>query len=747
MGQTTKTFSELWYRVADFQPRLSNHLSVRRHIYRGETWFVLGDPASSKYFRFNAAAYRFLGLLDGQRTVQEAWEVCNAQLYDDAPTQTDCIDLLCQLQNFGLLRGDLPIRPQQLRDRFQRLREQKFQEMSGRYVFWTVPLINPERFLARFANVARLAFSGYGLVTLIILLLVALQQIAPRWEELTGSFNWIIAADNLVYLSLSFLGLKIIHEYAHGFACKAYGGRVTEIGVFFMLVMPIPYCDATASWAFPSKWRRIIVSAAGMMAELAVASIAAIVWARTGAGTVHTVCYNIMIIASVATILFNLNPLLRYDGYYLLADLTETPNLTARSHELMKWITHVYVFGLKGQNPPPLQSRSEGMLMVTHALCAFPYRLLIMIGIVMMVAQKYFVIGLILGILGAIVWLVVPVVKGLAYVVAEPRLEVVRARALSMTSAALIVLALLVGVVPLPSRVYAVGFVQPVQRWTFRAPHNGFIQDLSATDGQYVKKGQLICRVGNPLLDQQHYRALGMRDLERKRVDAAAATGVVERKYTEPLYKRAQRFVELSEKMMADADMIAPFDGWLIAPMLRTKQGTYIGIGTPIATIATLDNLVIKAYVDDRDFAWLFPEGGKPRHGKEPYVQARLYDRPGKTRQLRIDWSRIAKAGVKSIHPSLAMTTQGGSVPLDPSDGSGRQTLTAQWEMTLTFAQPPSDWAGRQGNNDPEDESPVFSPALLPGTRAKVRFTLAPEPLVYQWYRSLRRLFAERFEQ
>lgn len=193
MADISRTFSELWYRVAEFKPRLSAHLVVRRHTYRGQTWFILGDPTSSKFYRFNAAAYRFLGLLDGQRTVQEAWDVCNAQLGDEAPTQRDCIDLLAQLQLFGLLRNDLPVDIQRLRERIEQIREQRFREFTGNYLFWTVPLFNPERFLAKFAEPARLVFSRWGLLALLVLFVLAVRAVLPRWEELAGSLNSVIA--------------------------------------------------------------------------------------------------------------------------------------------------------------------------------------------------------------------------------------------------------------------------------------------------------------------------------------------------------------------------------------------------------------------------------------------------------------------------------------------------------------------------------------------------------------------------
>lgn len=752
MVEVSKTFSELWYRVADFKPRLSSHLNVRRHTYRNEIWFVLGDPASSKYYRFNAGAFRFLGLLDGKRKVQEAWDVCNAQLGDDSPTQKDCIDLLCQLQMFGLMRGELPIDAQRLRERIDQIKERKFQERTGKFVFWTIPLINPERFLAKYANVGRFVFSGFGLIILLILLVLALRAVIPHGDEFASSFNWIIAPQNLVWLTICFLSLKVIHEFAHGFACKAYGGRVTEMGLFFMIVLPIPYCDATASWGFPNKWHRIMVSSAGMLVELAVACIAGMIWANTSPGMlIHTLCYNVMMIASVSTIVFNLNPLLRYDGYYILADLLEIPNLSSRSHELLKWMTRRYLFGLKGEPCPPLREFSEGLWMVIHAICAFPYRLLVMLTIVLIVMDKYFIVGMILAILGAIVWFGVPVVKGLSYVVSEPTLEAVRLRAITTTFGVIIVIIAFIGFVPVPSRVYAAGVVEPDLRQTFRVPYSGYLQDVRFADGDLVHKDQVVIRLYNPELEQQYITSKSRLHMGQLQMDSALANSPASYEMAGTILDNAEKYYEISRNMLNEMTLTAPFTGTFISPELNVKIGTYIKNGTAIGILATLDKPVIRAYLDDADNRWLVHNENKLKR-----IDARFYGHSDENAELQI--IKQMPAGQRSIsYPSLGTSTEGGVVATDPTDPQGQKTVSPQWEITLSII---SDSRDKPINNNMDDtvgrdnensnnttisntEGNIIN--LLPGTRANIRFTLDSEPLSIQWYRWLQQAFRRRF--
>ncbi len=740
MAEISKTFSELWYRVAEFRPRLSAHLVVRRHTYRNQTWFVLGDPTSTKFYRFNAAAYRFLGLLDGQRTVQEAWDVCNAQLGDDAPTQRDCLDLLAQLQLYGLLRNDLPIDIQRLRERIEQIREQRYQELTGNYLFWTVPLFNPEKFLAKFANLARVVFGRLGFVVLGILLLLALRSIIPRWDELTGSLNGVIAVDNLVWLSASFLVLKAIHELGHGFACKAYGGRVTEMGIMFMIVLPIPYCDATTSWAFANKWHRILVSSAGVMSELAVASIAAIIWSRTDAGFVHTLTYNVMFVASVGTFLFNINPLLRYDGYYILADLTEIPNLATRSHELLKWLTRRYLFGVKGEPCPPLHDRREGAIMVTHATLAFPYRLLVMVSIVGFVAQKYFVFGLLLAMFGCVMWLGTPIVKGLSYVLSEPSLQVVRVRAVSLSFGLVITVVVFLGFVPMPARVQTLGVVEPLERKTYRAPHEGFLDRSFVTNGELVSKAEPLFVMSNPEMEQQLQRAIAGVELERLRRDSGYANSTAEGQVGDSLYHDAVDRLKAMEDAMGEMYVEAPFTGYIIAPELETRIGSYFETGDTLLMLATLDEMVIRAYIDDRDFAWLFPNGIDSQESAAVHVKGRLYDHPEKVVDFDIDVVRSGQVGDRNLpFQSLGLNVQGGGIALDPTDAQGRQTLTPQWLVTLRPRTPLVE----RGTGLPDDPTTL---SALPGTRARIRFSRPPEPLIHQWIRRLRQSLSARFE-
>jgi len=734
MTNVNPTFSELWYRVADFRPKLSPHLIVKRHLYRGETWFVVGDPASSKFYRFNASAYRFLGLLDGRRTIQEAWEVCLAQLEDAAPTQRDCIDLLAQLQEFGLLRGDLPVEPGRLREKIEKVRKERFQTYAGNYVFWSIPLINPERILARLQGVGRVLYGPVGLVLWAALALSALRLVIPRWDEMASSFNSIIAPQNLVLLSACFMGLKILHEFSHGLACKAFGGRVTEIGLFFMLIIPVPYCDATASWAFPSKWQRIIVASAGVMAEVVAASIAAYVWAFTPAGFAHTAAFNVMVVASVVTFMFNVNPLLRYDGYYILSDLLEIPNLAPRAQELWKWVARRHIFGLKSDQMPPLHSRSEGAIMLVHSALAFPYRILVLLAIVMVIADRYFVIGLVLALIGLLVGLGLPLAKGMVYVATEPTLQRVRPRAVLLTFGLIAAAAGFIGFVPMPARIYAAGVVEPARQETVRAPQDGFVDLIAVQNGQRVDEGQALIRLRNPLLLNSLAQSESNAARLRAQRDVAMATSAGDRRQAEALAEATEANVAMQRAAVADMNISAPFAGTVMNPELDNSHDRLVRKGDPILVLEDLDHLVIRAYVDDAQYAWLYTSGQAPR------IEARIYGDTGKPVGLEV--MRPPASGLPTVrYESLTQSVEGGEVVADPTEQRGIKTVRPQWEFMLRDTAD-TDADGIHLTAFHRDGKRCFA---LPGTRAKVRFSLAPEPLARQWWRRFQQILTARY--
>ncbi len=306
--------------------KLREDLGISLQVYRGETCYIIEDPLSSRFYRVGLAEYTLLSLLDGQTTIAEAMGKTAAIMGPHALTEQDAAALCKWLIDSELASTQQSSRAGRLLEVADRSSRHK---MAGRLnpIFQKVPLFNPDPWTARLIPYSSWIFRGPAAVMWFLTVTYGVSCFWSRGDSFNAQSSTILARGNWIWLFVSWLILKLIHESAHALACKRYGGTVREAGVLFILLAPLPYVDVTSAWRFDSKWKRIITSAAGMYAELFIAGWAAIVWSRTDAGLLHQHAQNVMITASVVTVLFNANPLMRFDGYYILVDWLELPNL------------------------------------------------------------------------------------------------------------------------------------------------------------------------------------------------------------------------------------------------------------------------------------------------------------------------------------------------------------------------------------------------------------------------------------
>lgn len=727
------SFSDIWYRVAPTRPRLSAHARVTRQTFGTHTVHIVEDPAAGQYYRLSESAYFFLGMLDGACTVDDAWESCNVQLGDNSPTQRECVELLGRLQRYGLLVGEQPLAADMVKYRLDESARARLKRRTGRLFSITIPLLNPERALERMAPLLRAIFSGWGFALWLILIVVALWNVLLRWRELGGQFNNILDPANLILLTIGFILLRAWHELGHAAACKAMGGRCTQIGIMFvLLVLPLPYCDTSSAWRFPEVWKRVVVSSGGMIFELFAAAIAALVWAHTEPGTLKTLAYNTMVISGVATLVFNANPLLRYDGYYILSDVTGTPNLAQRAQEFWRYLLERYAFGLRTLRAPALRGRAEAWLLGSYWLLSFPYRIFIMISLLLLVAPQYITLGAVLAVVAATVWIVWPTLKSIAYLAGEPRLMGRRSRALAVSAGALGALVILVAIVPLPAAGYGSGVVESADKGAVRNEADGFIEEVLVSVGQHVNRGDPLLRLRNQEIDAQVARARGALEEALAEYDGAAAKEAHEREVALRAVEKARAELGRAEDTAAALVVRAPVGG-RVSPAtgsaldLANVVGQFVQRGSLIAFVESTDRLIVKAMVSDLDQAYVFRGRGRTEAGPAPDVtgitaSVRVRGQAGTKIPARI--TRTAPAGTRLLHSQALATSAGGDVLLDPTDPQQQRTIVAQFLV--------------------EVEPEPTTVHLAPGQRAKVRLGIAPEPLLEQVWRRIQQYFTSR---
>ncbi|MBC5785461.1 hypothetical protein H8N03_21120 [Ramlibacter sp. USB13] len=712
----TPLLSSSWYRVAGLKPRLRTHARLHRMRYRGELWYLLQDPVSGRVHRFTPAARLLIAAMDGERSVQQLWELANRQLGEDAPAQDDIIQLLGQLHGADLLQSDATPDVAELFERGQRQEKQARRRSWMNPMAWRLHLLDPDRFLNAIRPAIDLLWSRWGALLWLAVVVPAAIMVPPHWDELTGNFSdRVLATHNLLVLWLVFPVIKALHEFGHAAACKRWGGEVHDVGIVLLVLMPVPYVEASASSVFRSRWQRAVVGAAGMGVELFLAAVAFYFWLLVEPGLLRAILFNVMVIAGVSTLLFNGNPLLRYDAYYILSDVVEMPNLATRATRYWTWLLDRYVFGLRDAEPPEEGARTAAWL-AGYAVLSTIYRILVTVAIALFIAQQFFFIGVLLALWAVVMMALVPLVKGVQHL-AGPRLRTRRTRVWGVTGGFVLAVALLLFAVPAPFRTVLEGVAWLPHSALVRAGHDGFVERVLVASGTPVRQGDLLVDVRNPALESA------------ARV-AEAKVAELEAVYLSTMQADRARAAMVQEQLAAErAALLSAREKLALLAVRAGTDGTFLllrGEDLPGRFHRQGDLL---GYVIDRPRP--LARVVAPQEAADVVrtavtgVQVRMAHAPDRALPGRIE--REVPAGEEYL-PSKALATEGGGqLATDGRDSRGARTL----ERTFQF-----DVAVETGG------APV---PLFYGERLHVRFEHPDEPLGQQWLRALRRAFLSHF--
>ncbi len=739
MAVDRPTFHEAWYRVAGLRPRLLAGVRVHRQHFRGQPWYILENPANDQYSRISEEGYRFIGLLNGRRTVSDVWRICNEQLGDRAPTQGEAIQLLGQLHAANLLYVELAPDSEALFTRYRKRVTREVQSYLMNLLFLRIPLLDPDRFLDHWVGIFGRVFSWVGLVLWLALVGTGLYFVIGDSADLISQSSDVLNPENLVFLYLCFTVIKIIHEFSHAFACKRFGrlngngGEVHKMGVMFLVLFPLPYVDASSSWTFRNKWHRAIVGMAGVMAELALASIAAMVWAYTSTGTPHIIAYNVIFVASVSTILFNGNPLLRFDAYYVLTDLIEIPNLVQRCRQYYSYLGKRYLWGLK-RVWNPAYTVGERFWFVGYGGISAVYRLYISIRILLFLNSRLpealFIVVPILALSGIVGWLLVPIGRFLYYLATSEELVRNRPRAVGTTGTILLVLIVALGVLRLPDHRRVEGIVEPEGLALIHAGTDGFVTNFLPSqtnvvspasgpqaEGEAPSTQPALVEARNPALEaERRSLAAERRVLEVRRQQAVLKEVAAAQILDEQLAALDEKIARVQQQL-SFLHVTASSSGTWVSPEIEFTKGKFVRRGESLGVVANLDDVLVRATAGQNVAALLIEQAARE-------VEIRASGRPDPTITGTIE--KIFPAGQEQLPSQALGYAVGGSMPVDVRDPSGTKTAEKFFEIRIRpHLQEPDEWRT--------------------GQRVIVRVTLRPKPLAAQVYHYGRQLFQRRF--
>ncbi len=706
-------FSSQWYRVAGLHPSLRPHLRVTRQIHRREVWYVLADPLTGRFHRMNAAAYAFVGRCDGRHSVEALSAALLAEAPDEALTQDEIVRLLVQLNQRGLIHCELTPDVVAI---FQRERQASRQQrrLGVNPLAFRIRLGDPSALLARFDPWLEWLVSGWMLLFLAALIAGGGLVAAMESDRLAADVHtWMATPRFLLIAWLLYPLIKAVHELAHGLVVRRHGGEVHQVGVSLLLLTPAPFVDASAASAFREASNRLAVSAAGILVELAIAGAALMLWALVEPGLVRDVCLVAAVIGGVSTVLFNGNPLLRFDGYYMLCDAFDLPNLATRSTAFWRYLLLGRVLGLADvASPEP--GRGERLWLLCYAPASWLYRAGLAVAIVGWIGSWSMVLGGLAAVVMLGTLLVMPVLGFWRRLLRLSLPDAQRRRALRAAGALGIGVVLLVGVVPLPFSSRVQGVVWVPEQAQLRTGTDGFLVALEAAHGDRVEAGQLIARLDDPRLqaDVAKYRhQLAALDAD---LFQAMLRDPVKLRNVEEEMERVRSQLAHAETLQAALALRAGVGGQLVMPRQADMAGVFARRGTLLGHILTGDASTLRVAVE-QDVAALVRDDTRG-------VSVRLAELPGEAFPARV--LRAVPAATERLPSAALGDFAGGRLPVDPADTDHLRTPAPVFVIDLALDGPALERAGG---------------------RAWVRFDHGWQPLAVQWGRQLKQLFLRHF--
>ena len=592
------------------RPKLREDIHFSQQTHNQESVYIVEDTLKSKYFRIGLPEYRFISFLNGQYSIGEALSQIAKELGDDAFSEHEAAIVLDWLLEMELLVPSSGVKQLELDIKRQKTKDQA----SLKYVnllFLKVPLFNPEKLLSILSPLMSWMLGKRFFSIWLLVVFSGIYQVVINSEKFTVSSGQLFSFHNWGWLIGAWIVLKVIHELFHGLMCKRFGGHVYEAGVIWILFAPIGYVDATSSWMFESKWKRIYTAAAGMYIEIFIASIFVWFWAYSEPGPFRELAYNIIILSSVTTLLFNANPLMKFDGYYIFSDLVEIPNLYQDGSAFVKHLGKKYLLGMQSQFPS--RSARQDLIIKVYGICSFIWRILVMLTILIIANHLFFGAGILLVVLSLIMLLGVPLFRlyllfkeGNSF--EQPNLWNFLLRMTLFLSVVFIA----VTKVTFKQDVAAPSVVDYKNVQNVFASHDGFVEEFYVEDQQVVDKGQPILKLQNTQLDASiktlEIKLIQARKQRNELLSVAKIANL--QALNEKIQALNQQFLE-KQQQQDSLLILAKEPGKIILSDMQTMLGRYVDRSTVLAKIVNDQEKEIIFVVEQSDFNQLQSKQGE----------------------------------------------------------------------------------------------------------------------------------------
>lgn len=726
--------------------RVRPDLKARRQRYQGRVYWVVKEPVGLQYYRFEEEEFAILQMLDGESSLEDIAEQFEAEF----PPQTIRVE---ELQNFigmlhrsGLVLSDASGQGVQLKQRRDERRRKEIIGAMSNVLSFRFRGFDPERILnaiypgiSWFFSVPAMivcALLASAALTLVIVQFDIFQSRLPSFQSFFAAQNWLLIA--------GVLGVtKVIHEFGHGLSCKHFGGECHEMGVMFLVLTPCLYCNVSDSWMLPNRWHRAAIGAAGMYVEIVIASVCTFIWWFSEPGFLNYVCLNVMFVSSVSTILFNANPLLRYDGYYILSDVMEIPNLRQKASTILSRKLGNWCLGLEEPEDPFLPKRNQG-LFALYTVASFLYRWVILLSILYFLNKVFEPYGLkVLGQMIALasLWglVAMPFQKVYKFFKVPGRMS--KVKKVRMYATLLLLTAFVSGVllIPFPSSVLCDFELQPRGAASVYVEVEGTLKEILVEPGQQVAAGEVLARLENLDLEIEIAQLRGqcnatsaqlasLRVLRFRNDQASLQLELAEERF-DSVSKQLEQKLKDSKRL----ELVAPIAGTIIPPPNRRKNTTDERLELASWSGSPLKEINLGATMVPDGSQNLFCQIGDPERWDAVFVIGqRDLDLVSEGQEVRLMFEQspnyvfistiqyLATSELDSLSPQLA-STSGGPVPAQTNPDGSVQPLTTSYQGVVQL----------------DNSLDLFRNGLI----GKARIETKPRTLASRLYRYLSRTF------
>jgi len=691
-------------RLRDVHVGVRRELEVSRHLFRGKPTYIIRDPITFQTHHLTPSDYEILIHINKNRTLGEVFQELVAAGTLDAAEEEPFYGFVLGLHKLAFL--NLPVSDEKaIYRRFESKQLARKRELLMGFLFLRIPLFNPDSLLEKTIGRAGFIFHKRFFIGWVLAMALCAFVVTTRWHELVEPLNGLLASKNLVLLWSLFVGLKVLHEFGHAYACKHFGGYVPEMGAYMIAFTPCAYVDASAAWGFVRKRDRLIVSLAGMYIESIAAAVGLLVWSMTGPSLVNSMAYQTFFLAGFVTIAFNINPLMRYDGYYIFSDMLELPNLRSRADKYVRAALKRITLGIK---PPALgDSPSVRATLFIYGVAATIYRAFLILAICGLIASKMFLLGMVLATVYAGKILFKTIKDSVGYLWLAQETAPVRLRAKAISVMLMIGLPIGIAVVPLPVKITAHGIVTTEIEHVVRAGTDGFVDRILVEQGQPVSVGDALIEIRNLEQISAVAEAKAQVETAKLRIQSSPSEDPARMSQEIKLLGFYQQELEFQESELMKLRVVADQSGVLSQCLRPNDTHRFMQAGEPIATI-NAGPWRVRTLVTAEEFSDIEPAVGQP-------VQCRVPASPSTIIHGTI--IKVSPAGSRHIGIAPLTHLAGGWIPVNPQSNESNQPY---FEITIAFTG--------------KDHGLVRT-----GTTVYTRFDTAMQPIGIRLYRRLLR--------